>query len=810
MELPKIQVATDPELNLAVAKNRKTLKWHNKRMRWSDMLAKFADVVITDETPAQWAKMTRDKQHDIKDIGGFVGGWLKEGRRKADHVQNRHLLTLDADFPDHNLWDDVELIFEHAAAAYSTHAYTKKNPRMRLIIPLARPVTADEYVPLARKVAEQFGMNNFDDTTYQPERMMFWPSASKGGDYFFKYQDGDLLDPDKVLAEYDDWRDSSFWPVSEREDTVHAREAKRQGDPLTKPGIIGAFNRTYDIKTAIDTFLTDVYEPGRHEDRYTFINGTTSEGLVLYEDKFAYSNHGTDPASGELCSAFDLVRIQKFHELDTKAKPDTPINKLPSYKAINEFALSDNAVQAEWQAAVTGSAQEDFNDELPAADDGDKTEADKPELENWLEYSDKGNPIVNTFLLAQHVMAKVPVFYNGNEFLRYDAKEGIWKPDAEEYLKSYMIKHYLVKLSKTTYLRETLAAIQGLALVGQPFTQSDVNHLILANGVYDMNDGSFTNEYSPDLHARVKHPIKYDPQADCPTFDQYLGWAVGEENKAFMYEWIGYLFYRAYPIQKMVFLLGPGGTGKSTLTKVMRAMVGEDAYSAVTLEALMTNSFATSGLYQKTANFDADAKPEYLNDGALLKTLTGEDMIYADVKYETPIKFYNFAKLTFAMNSMPAMRDFTGGLKRRAIIIPVKNVVTDEIKQKYPLDKIMTELSGIFNKALAALHGALESGHFTKSFSSERELEDWIRGNDQVGRFVEENCRVGADELTATGEDLYLAYTEYAQDSGERIIGKYKFFQRLEDLGYEREKRRTGGKRSWVWLRIQPTINDFD
>ncbi|WP_404803134.1 DNA primase family protein [Lapidilactobacillus bayanensis] len=806
MEKPQYNLRSNPELNLATARSKNTKKWHNQRMNWSELLSKLSSPTITSETSAQWAKMTKDKQHEIKDVGGFVGGWLKEGRRKAENVQNRSILTLDADFPNHNLWEDIQMLFDESIAVYSTHAFTKDNPRMRLIIPLARAVTADEYVPLARKVAEQFGMNNFDDTTYQPERLMFWPSVSKNGQFIFEYQDGDLLSPDKVLGEYDDWRDSSFWPISSRETEVHEREAKQQGDPLTKPGIIGAFNRTYDIKTAIDMFLTDVYAPGRHDDRYTFIQGTTSEGLVLYDDKFAYSNHGTDPASGELCSAFDLVRIQKFHDLDVKTKPGTVINKLPSYKAMNDFALKDKSVRAEWQKSVTGSAVDDFSDPVEGE------EVTKDELEDWLEYTDSGQPVVNNYLLAQHLLADLPIFYNGNEFLRYDETVGIWKNDAEEYLKSLMIKKYLVKLSKTNYLRETNASIQGLALTGEPFIQADISHLVLANGVYDVETNKFVSEFSPQLHARVNHPVEYDPEADCPTFDQYLEWAVGEENKDFMYQWIGYLFYRDYPIQKMLFLLGPGGTGKSTLIEVMRALVGDDAYSAVTLEALMTNSFATSGLYQKTANFDADAKPEYLNDGSLLKTLTGEDMIYGDIKYEKPIKFYNFAKLTFAMNSMPAMRDFTGGLKRRAIIIPVRNVVTDEVKRKYPLRAIMKELPGIFNKAMDGLRQALKDRKFIESESAKHELNEWIRGNDQVGRFIEESCRIGDDALTSTGEDLYNAYTEYASDAGEKTMGKYRLFQRLEELGYKRERKREKGQGNpkRLWIGIRSKITDFD
>ena len=75
------------------------------------------------------------------------------------------------------------------------------------------------------------------------------------------------------------------------------------------------------------------------------MNGSTAAGLVVYEDKFAYSNHATDPISGQLCNAFDLVRIHKFGEADLEAKEGTPVNKLPSWGKMMELAGSDENVR---------------------------------------------------------------------------------------------------------------------------------------------------------------------------------------------------------------------------------------------------------------------------------------------------------------------------------------------------------------------------------------------------------------------------------------------------------------------------------
>ncbi|PAK77625.1 hypothetical protein B8W85_12945, partial [Lentilactobacillus kefiri] len=83
-----------------------------------------------------------------------------------------------------------------------------------------RPVTPEEYQPIARKIADLIGMDMFDDTTYQPERLMYWPSHAIDGEFVFHFNDAEWINPDNILAMYEDWKDSTFWPVSSREHTV--------------------------------------------------------------------------------------------------------------------------------------------------------------------------------------------------------------------------------------------------------------------------------------------------------------------------------------------------------------------------------------------------------------------------------------------------------------------------------------------------------------------------------------------------------------------------------------------------------------
>ncbi|MBP2643832.1 MAG: hypothetical protein H6Q67_1719 [Firmicutes bacterium] len=352
------------ELTISIGKSRKETEWKNKQLLWSDLLRKLSHTIRTHETVAEYDAMTKTEQDAIKDVGAFVGGALKGGRRQSKNAVWRQLVTLDADFAKPDFWDTVTLLNDFAACVYSTHKYRKDKPRLRLCVPLSRPVNPDEYQAISRWVASGIGMDLFDETTYQPHRLMYWPSTSIDGEFYFQQQDGRWLDPDEVLASYghdEAWKDQANWPESGRT-IIQSRKkaADRQGDPLEKPGVVGAFCRTYDIQTAIDTFLNEIYTPCAALGRYTYIPGSTAGGLVIYEDKFAYSHHGTDPVGSLLVNAFDLVRIHKFGDEDENAEQGTPVNRLPSYKAMLEFATGLDDIKLTLGQERLAEVEEDF------------------------------------------------------------------------------------------------------------------------------------------------------------------------------------------------------------------------------------------------------------------------------------------------------------------------------------------------------------------------------------------------------------------------------------------------------------------
>lgn len=381
---------------ISVGKSRRDTKWRNMETTWSSLAAKLESVIRTRETMREYRAMSKEEQGKVKDVGGFVGGRLNSGHRKNENVVDRSLVTLDADNAYPDLLLDVELVWDWEMVVYSTHSHTPDSPRLRFVIPLSRTVTPEEYVPIARKLADRIGIDTMDPSTYEPCRLMYWPSCPSDAEPVFQRFTGEFVNPDKVLAEYgldDAWKDSTLWPIAKGEQEVRVKEAKRQGDPTEKPGIVGLFCRAYDIETAMDELIPGVYEPCG-EGRFTYTAGSTAGGAVLYDDgRFLYSHHGTDPCGGMEVNAFDLVRIHKFGERDTGLENQGEVTRLPSYQAMCEYAAGLDKVkaqrvaeQAEMLGDLTGGADEakDEKDWTKELDLNHKTGAVELSLKNLM------------------------------------------------------------------------------------------------------------------------------------------------------------------------------------------------------------------------------------------------------------------------------------------------------------------------------------------------------------------------------------------------------------------------------------------
>lgn len=340
---------TEIVFDIATAPSRKSKIWKNTKITWAGLQKKLETPIRTGETSAEYFAMKKAERDKRKDQGGFVGGYLEGGRRKKDSVKHRQLVCLDADNLSNG--QDFPKMAETALEGtayiiYSTHSYRKGEPRFRIVIPLHRRISAEEYEPIARYLAGQIGIDCFDPTTYEPPRLMYWASIPKDGEYVYLSHDGNTVNADEVLGRYEDWHDASAWPVGKTETVARQRMVKKLGDPREKPGAIGMFCRAYTIPEAIAEFLPEAYIPCDMPNRYTYAQGSTTAGMIVYDDGLlCYSHHSTDPISGLDVNAFDLVRLNLYGDMDSDVEEGMPVNKRPSFVAMCGLVNKDERVR---------------------------------------------------------------------------------------------------------------------------------------------------------------------------------------------------------------------------------------------------------------------------------------------------------------------------------------------------------------------------------------------------------------------------------------------------------------------------------
>lgn len=386
-------------LTITTAGSRKSAVWQPQEVTWPEFCERLRTPQRGSETYREYISLPKSQQDMLKDVGGFVGGKFKFLKRRLTDLTSRDLITLDLDNIPSGTCEVVIQSVEalgYSACIYSTRKHTARKPRLRVILPIDREVTPDEHEPIARRIADMIGIDYCDPTTFEGNRLMYWPSCSSDAEYIHKVTLGPWLSADDVLGSYKDWHDITEWPRLSDEEASHTRSVAKAEDPMSKKGVIGAFCRCYDIESAMDELLSGLYSETTEKNRRTYCGGSTYGGAVIYgEGRFLYSHHATDPCGGRLVNAWDLVRIQKYGKLDDDAREGTPVSRLPSTKAMTDLAMGDKKVADLLNRERAETAREAFSEDYAEVDksiDGeekDATEGDNDWM-NDLSKTDKG------------------------------------------------------------------------------------------------------------------------------------------------------------------------------------------------------------------------------------------------------------------------------------------------------------------------------------------------------------------------------------------------------------------------------------
>lgn len=354
---------------LSVAGSSASLKWTTVKYTWSDFLERLNRDIRSTETMRDFDRLDRTARANLKDVGGYMAGELSGARRLKSAVLSRSMITLDVDYADSLFPVEFDTRFPGVAAViYNTRSDREKSRRFRVVIPFAEEVQdAAQYEAAARKIAELLGIDLFDPTTFQAERMMYWQSLSSDQPKVFEVFEGEPISAEYLLSLYgnnEEWRDIRNWAFkSDQEKETRAIVSKAMAqNPREKAGLVGAFCRAYSVPAAIEKYLSDVYEIAPGNDRYTYKAGHSVGGMIVFDDLFCFSYHSTDPISdGHAYNAYDLVRVHKFGHL----------GKEDSTKEMNKLVCADKECVKDM---VTPDADLDDFDDYGDAVKSDNTE----------------------------------------------------------------------------------------------------------------------------------------------------------------------------------------------------------------------------------------------------------------------------------------------------------------------------------------------------------------------------------------------------------------------------------------------------
>lgn len=806
-----------PKLTISIGESKRSTHWVPREVTWEQLCRKLQTPVVTEETVSEYAAMSKEQRGEIKDVGGYVGGRIEGGNRKAGAITDRQLVCLDADYGDLSLWDTWDLMVGKACLMHSSHSHTPETPRLRFVIPLSRAVSAAEYEPIARRIAEWLDINSFDDTTYEASRLMYWGSCSRDAEYVCKVYDGPWVNPDEVLATYDDWRDMRLWPVSDRQTCVIKRQGDVQGDPLTKPGVIGAFNRAYTVSAAIEQFLPDTYTRVT-DDRWTYTRGSGTAGAVIYDnDTFIYSNHDTDPISRRLCSAFDMVRIHLFGDLDKGSTAS--IGDLPSMDAMKNLCQNDEKVRKELADGVLQTPESVFER--------------KTDLEHFTgDLTEVGLSVILSDTYGYGMMRNKAfgwMFWDGVKWvLDADAEASMlmMKFTDDLYQAARMKMQLATDKASITQAKAEFATVCKLrtapgishlttilkAIANEPRTDSfdaDPWALNTPEGIIDLRTGEISahdpkarctkcTAVSPGSNGNQRwlEFIQHITDGDA-EFAEYLQMLAGMAAVGAVYE------------EGLIISFGRGGNGKSTFFGALKAVFGDYA-RAINADVLVPSwgvrpdqsyiaalrgvRLAVLGETEESASMSI----------AQLKRITSRDVISARALYKDPMEFIPTHTTIMHTNHLPRLGSMDGGTKRRIAVAPFPATL--------PPEQVITDYQGVlFRECGPAIMQWVVDGA-VKFYNNGCKLpkpncvlqatQDYLNDEDWFGTFLRDRCETGS-EYQASASEIFGEYLNWARDQNmAHTKRKQDFAKLLEGCGFTRT-RLSGGERAWKGLKIR-------
>lgn len=413
---------------------------------------------------------------------------------------------------------------------------------------------------------------------------------------------------------------------------------------------------------------------------------------------------------------------------------------------------------------------------------------------------------------------KKPVFFKGSTFL-FDKfatylknnnhivkingqlhiyKDGIYVPGHAE-IESQMIKHipHLKRANRSEVLAYLEIMIDGEAKTTNP------NVIAFTNGLYNIKDGSF-RDFTPDVVITNKIPWPYNPAAYSELLDHTLDRLAcnDPEVRALLEEMVGYCLYRRNELGKAFILIGDKSNGKSTFLHVVKNMLGDSNIASLDLKEL-GDRFKTAELFGKLANIGDDIGDEFIANASVFKKLVTGDRVNVERKGQDPFEFNNYAKFLFSANSIPRMKDKTGAVQRRLVIVPfdAKFTPNDPDFRPFIKDELCEQdsMEYLIVLGLKALKSVLGKAQFTTSKRVQGQLDEYEQNNNPIIGFIQE---VGLDGIVNEATNtVYRRYKEYCIANNFQALSAIEFSRQIcKRCGFVTDAKYIKGKKTRVFV----------
>ena len=390
-----------------------------------------------------------------------------------------------------------------------------------------------------------------------------------------------------------------------------------------------------------------------------------------------------------------------------------------------------------------------------------------------------------------------PVFFEGKTFLfdrfaqylkneyhiiKINSQLHIYNNGIYDYASNTIEAKMIEKIPTLTAQRRT-EVMKYLELICEEKEQAEANYIAFKNGIYDIATDTMI-PYTPDIILTNRINYNYNPNAESDLADTTLNKIScnDTEVRALLEECIGYCFYRRNELGKAFILTGDKANGKSTFLDLIKTMLGDNNTSALDLREL-GDRFSTAMMFGKLANIGDDIGDEFMQGSAVSifkKVVTG-NRVKAEQKGKNPFEFNPYVKLLFSANDMPRMRDKTGAVLRRLVMIPFNATFTKDDPDYDPFIKYKLikedSIEYLIKVGIEGLKRVLINNSFTESSKVKTAITEYEEENNPIIAFINE---VGKDAIiNQPTTDVYLRYSVFCSQYQLQVLSKIVFSKQI-------------------------------